>query len=210
MLDLISNGYKNILVVNDGSIDSTKNILEKFSDKIVFLNHPTNRGAGAALETGFEYIRRFVDVNYIITFDSDGQHLVSDIKKFLDKFEQDEELGAIFGSRFLQKSETNVPFFRRIVLFLGKIFTFLVSGVMLTDAHNGLRGFRLETIKKIKLKMDSMAYASELIDEIRKNKIKYSEVFVVIKYTDYSIGKGQSSLNAINIAIKVIFNKIFK
>ena len=55
-----------------------------------------------------------------------------------------------------------------------------------------------------------MAYASELIEEIRKKKIKYAEVFVVIKYTDYSLWKWQSSLNAINIALKVIFNKFFK
>ena len=65
-------------------------------------------------------------------------------------------------------------------------------------------------LKKIHLKMDSMAYASELIEEIRKKKIKYAEVFVVIKYTDYSLWKWQSSLNAINIALKVIFNKFFK
>ena len=116
----------------------------------------------------------------------------------------------IFGSRFLQKSETNVPFFRKIVLFLGKIFTFLVSGIYLTDTHNWLRWFRFEALKKIHLKMDSMAYASELIDEVRKNNIKYTEVFVVIKYTDYSLQKWQSSLNAINIAFKVIYNKFFR
>ena len=55
-----------------------------------------------------------------------------------------------------------------------------------------------------------MAYASELIDEVRKNNIKYTEVFVVIKYTDYSLQKWQSSLNAINIALKVIYNKFFR
>ncbi|RAL55823.1 hypothetical protein BLD25_04085 [Candidatus Gracilibacteria bacterium GN02-872] len=208
--ELLKNGYKNILVVNDGSTDETKEILESFSGKIFFVNHSTNRGAGAALETGFEYIRRFGKVKYVITFDSDGQHCVADIQKFLKKFESDKDLWVIFGSRFLQKSETNVPFFRKIVLFLGKIFTFLVSGIYLTDTHNGLRGFRFEALKKIHLKMDSMAYASELIDEVRKNNIKYTEVFVVIKYTDYSLQKGQSSLNAINIALKVIYNKFFR
>ncbi|ATU05900.1 hypothetical protein BKN14_00010 [Candidatus Gracilibacteria bacterium HOT-871] len=208
--ELIQNGYKNILVVNDGSTDETQSILEDFGEKIILVSHATNRGAGAALETGFEYLRRFGKIDYVITFDADGQHLVSDIKKFDEKFDEDAKLGAIFGSRFLEKSKTNVPFFRKVILHLGKIFTFFVSGIYLTDTHNGLRGFRFETIKKIHLKMDSMAYASELIEEIRKKKIKYAEVFVVIKYTDYSLGKGQSSLNAINIALKVIFNKFFK
>ena len=208
--ELLKNGYKNILVVNDGSTDETKEILESFSWKIFFVNHSTNRWAGAALETGFEYIRRFWKVKYVITFDSDWQHCVADIQKFLKKFESDKDLWVIFGSRFLQKSETNVPFFRKIVLFLGKIFTFLVSGIYLTDTHNWLRWFRFEALKKIHLKMDSMAYASELIDEVRKNNIKYTEVFVVIKYTDYSLQKWQSSLNAINIAFKVIYNKFFR
>lgn len=208
--ELLNNWYKNILVVNDGSTDKTEQILQNFSEKIYFVNHVTNRWAWAALETWFEYLRRFSEVEYIITFDADWQHLVSDIQKFIKKFEQDRELWVIFGSRFLQKSETNVPFFRKIILFLGKIFTFFVSGIMLTDAHNWLRWFRFQAIKKIKLKMDSMAYASEIIDEVRKNKIKFTEVFVVIKYTDYSKSKWQSSLNALNIAIKVLSNKFFK
>ena len=208
--ELLNNYYKNILVVNDGSTDKTENILKNFSEKIYFVNHMTNRWAWATLETWFEYLRRFSDVKYIITFDADWQHSVSDIKKFLEKFEENRELWAIFGSRFLQKSETNVPFIRKIILFLWKIFTFFVSGIMLTDAHNWLRGFTFETIKKIRLKMDSMAYASEIIDEIRKNKIKFSEVFVVIKYTEYSKSKWQSSLNAVNIALKMLYKKIFK
>ena len=209
--NLISN-YKDLdyVVVNDGSTDKTENILKNFSEKIYFVNHMTNRWAWAALETWFEYLRRFSDVKYIITFDADWQHSVSDIKKFLEKFEENRELWAIFGSRFLQKSETNVPFIIKIILFLWKIFTFFVSGIMLTDAHNWLRGFTFETIKKIRLKMDSMAYASEIIDEIRKNKIKFSEVFVVIKYTEYSKSKWQSSLNAVNIALKMLYKKIFK
>lgn len=208
--ELLNNSYENILVINDGSTDKTEQILRNFSEKIFFVNHITNRWAWAALETWFEYLRRFSDVKYVITFDADWQHSVSDIKKFLEKFEEDRELWAIFWSRFLQKSETNVPFIRKIVLFLWKIFTFFVSWIMLTDAHNWLRWFTFETIKKIRLKMDSMAYASEIIDEIRKNKIKFSEVFVVIKYTDYSKSKWQSSLNSINIALKVIISKLFK
>lgn len=208
--ELLNSWYKNILVVNDGSTDKTEQILQNFSEKIFFVNHITNRWAWAALETWFEYLRRFSEIEYIITFDADWQHLVSDIEKFIKKFDEDKELWVIFGSRFLQKSETNVPFFRKIILFLGKIFTFLVSWVMLTDAHNWLRWFRFETIKKINLKMDSMAYASEIIDEVRKNKIKFAEVFVVIKYTDYSKSKWQSSLNALNIALKVLSNKFFK
>jgi hypothetical protein len=64
-----------------------------------------------------------------------------------------------------------------------------ISNVYLTDTHNGYRVFTLDSIKKIKLTIDNMAYASELIDEIQKNNIKLKEVPVNIKYTKYSMSK---------------------
>ncbi|MDF1682661.1 MAG: hypothetical protein P1U46_02830 [Patescibacteria group bacterium] len=47
----------------------------------------------------------------------------------------------------------------------------------------------METVKKIRLSIDTMAYASEIIEEVRKKKIKFAEVPVDIKYTAYSLEK---------------------
>ncbi|MDR0772061.1 MAG: hypothetical protein LBF15_03280 [Candidatus Peribacteria bacterium] len=55
-----------------------------------------------------------------------------------------------------------------------------------------------------------MSHASEIVDIISVEKIKYKEVPVTIKYTDYSLGKGQKSSNAINIALRTIWNKFFR
>lgn len=70
-------GYNQILVIDDGSTDDTKTLLARaFGDRIYFVRHVVNRGPGAALETGFEYIRRMVYKNpweYLVTFDADGQ-----------------------------------------------------------------------------------------------------------------------------------------
>jgi len=55
-----------------------------------------------------------------------------------------------------------------------------------------------------------MGHASEIIDIISSKKIKFAEVPVTIKYTDYSLKKGQSSSNAINIALRFIWNKFFR
>jgi hypothetical protein len=65
----------------------------------------------------------------------------------------------------------------------------LVSNIYLTDAHNGYRVFKFKTIKKIVLTIDTMAYASELIEELKNKNIKFKEVPVNIKYTKYSIKK---------------------
>ncbi|MFK7779973.1 MAG: DUF2304 family protein [Candidatus Gracilibacteria bacterium] len=208
--EIIDKGHDNILVVNDGSIDNSRKILENFGDKIVLINHSMNRGAGAALKTGFEYLRRFGEVEYIVTFDADGQHDINDIGKFYKQFEKHPKIGVVFGSRFKGRTHSNVPVIRKITLFFGKIFTLLVSHVYLTDAHNGYRVFKLKTIKKINLSIDGMAYASELIEELRKHKIKIKEVPVNIKYTQYSMHKGQSSGNAISIALRILWSKFFR
>lgn len=78
-----------------------------------------NRGPGAALETGFEYIRRLAYKNtweYLVTFDADGQMDIRDMSKFIEKIEEDPTLDVVIGSRFIMKTDTNVPPMRRIIL----------------------------------------------------------------------------------------------
>jgi len=208
--NLIKNWVKNILIVNDWSNDNSRNILEKYGDKILLLNHLKNRWGWAWLETGFEYLRRYSDVKYVCTFDSDWQHQYKDLQKFLDILDMDVNIKMVFGSRFITKTNTNVKVIRKIILKLGIIFTFFISNVKLTDSHNWYRVFRREMLDNVRLTIDDMWYASELIDLISQKNIKFKEVPVDIIYTEYSLSKWQKSSNAINIALKVIWNKFFK
>lgn len=207
---ILAVGYNNILVVNDGSTDNSKNILETYKEKIILLSHYKNRWAGAALETGFEYLRRYGKMEYVCTFDIDGQHQIKDIEAFLTEFKKDKNLEVVLWSRFITKTNTNVSFIRKWVLKLWIIFTFFISNIYLTDSHNGYRVFKKEVLNKIKLTIDDMSYASEMIDIIANKKIKFKEIPVDILYTDYSLSKWQKSLNAINIAFKTIWYKFFK
>ena len=73
---ILDAGYDQILVVDDGSTDGTESLLSHLREKnkIHFVRHGANRGAGAALETGFAYIRATHDKNnwkYLVTFDAD-------------------------------------------------------------------------------------------------------------------------------------------
>jgi len=207
--NIIDKWYKNILVVNDWSTDNSRTILENIPWLIV-VNHAVNRWWWAALETWFEYIRRYAYVKYVVTFDADGQHDIADYSKYLKAFKKDDSLWVVLWSRFIMKTNSNVPFIRKVTLFLGRFFTMLVSWIFLTDAHNGYRVFTLESIKKIRLTIDTMAYASELIEEIKKHKIKLKEVPVNISYSEYSMNKWQSSWNAINIAMRILWTKFFR
>lgn len=124
---------------------------------------------------------------YVITFDADGQHDIADMKNFFEMLQKHPQTDVIYGSRFITKTQTNVPFFRRIILFGGKIFTSLISGVHLTDAHNGYRLFRIEVIDHVHLTMDGMEYASELIEEIHVHGYEIREVPVNIHYDAYTL-----------------------
>jgi len=211
---ILEAGYENILIVDDGSRDNTSEIIHKMKENhpwIIDIKHFQNRGGGAALETWFEYLRRYGKTKFVVTFDADGQHRISDYSKFKKAFKKYPHLDVVFGSRFLKKwSLQNIPFIRKYILKGGRLFTYLVSGVKLTDAHNGYRVFRNSALYKIHLTADSMAYASEITEQVSQNNLAYGEVSVDIIYTDYSLAKGQKSSNAIFIVFHTIWAKFFK
>lgn len=206
ILHLRKSGYENILVVNDGSADKTETIAKNAGAEV--LNHLVNMGQGAALRTGIEYLRETKDPDIIITFDADGQHRVENIQALVTAL-TDNRYDIALGSRFLGTRE-HVPFLRKIILKLGILFTNVVSGISLTDTHNGLRALGKKAIHAITLTQTGMEHASEIIDEITKNKLRYTEVPVEILYTDYSKQKGQSTQNCIRIAAKTILKKIIR
>ena len=201
--DLNKAGYHNIVVVDDGSKDNGYEVVKKNTDAII-TRHIINRGQGAALQTGMEIA---VDrgAKYIVHFDSDGQHDVKDLDHMLKTLIEG-KYDIVLGSRFLQ--ENKIPLKKRIVLKGGIVFTYILSGIWLTDVHNGLRVMTAETAKKLNLQHDRMEHASEILDKVKSLNLKYKEVPVTIHYTDYSQAKGQSISNSINIAMKLISSKL--
>jgi len=208
--EIINKNYKNILVVNDGSTDNSKRVLEDFWEKILLLNHFKNRWWWAALKTGLEYLKRYWKTEYIITYDADWQHSLKDLKVFFQAFKQNKKLDIVLGSRFIKKTKSNVPAIRKLILMWWKLFTYFMSNIALTDSHNGYRVFKSSILNRINISMDGMEYASEIIENINKNKLNYKEVPVDILYTEYSLKKGQKSGNAVSIAGRFIWSKFFK
>ena len=196
-------GYNNIVVVDDGSKDNGYDVVKKNTDVIV-TKHIINRGQGAALQTAME-IAIEKGAKYIVHFDSDGQHDVKDIDHMLNTLIEG-KYDIVLGSRFLQKND--IPLKKRILLKGGIIFTYILSQIWLTDVHNGLRVMTAETAKKLNIQHDRMEHASEILDKIKVLNLKYTEVPVTIHYTKYSMSKGQSISNSINIAFKLISSKL--
>ncbi len=196
-------GYNNIVIVDDGSKDNGYDVVKKNTDVIV-TKHIINRGQGAALQTAME-IAIEKGAKYIVHFDSDGQHDVKDIDHMLNTLIEG-KYDIVLGSRFLQ--ENKIPLKKRILLKGGIVFTYILSQIWLTDVHNGLRVMTVETAKKLNLQHDRMEHASEILDKIKVLNLKYTEVPVTIHYTKYSMSKGQSISNSINIAFKLISSKL--
>jgi glycosyltransferase involved in cell wall biosynthesis len=204
--DLQRYGYANVLVVNDGSKDQTSGQAKSAGAEV--LEHVMNRGQGAALRTGIEYIADIYGPTAIVTFDADGQHQPEDIEKLVRPIFKN-EADIVFGSRFLD-GKTRVPILRRIVLKLGVLFTNTVSNVRLTDTHNGLRAMGRKAYSSIEIVHRGMEHASDIIDNITPKQLRYQEVPVTIIYSDYSRQKGQRTSNFIKIGIKVILKKLLQ
>lgn len=203
--ELKENNYNNIIVVDDGSKDSTSKIVESLNTNII--THIINRGQGAALQTGTEYaLRKGADI--IVHFDADGQFKAEEIKNITQPI-VNEEVEVTLGSRFLGTA-VNIPHSKKITLKLGILFTYFFSGLKLTDTHNGFRALSRDAAQKILITQDKMAHASEIVDEIKKKKIKFKEIPVTVIYSEYSKKKGQSIFNSIKIAFNLIIKKLAK
>jgi polyprenyl-phospho-N-acetylgalactosaminyl synthase len=194
--------YPNVIVVDDGSNDDTSKKASEAGATV--LRHVINRGQGAALQTGMTFaLRRGAKV--LVTFDADGQHSVEDIPAMVAPI-LDGRAQITLGSRFIEDS-SSIPFSRRILLGAAVIFTRLTSGMRLTDSHNGFRAFSSEAAKQLDIHLDRMAHASEIIDQIRRSRLPYLEIPVHIRYTEYSMAKGQKTTDAISVAVDYLVSK---
>jgi polyprenyl-phospho-N-acetylgalactosaminyl synthase len=196
--DLLHYGVTPV-VVNDGSTDRTEEIAR--SKNVRVLSHIINRGQGAALATGFTYAKK-VYPDCVVTFDTDGQVKAKDIESLCEPILR-ERVDVVLGSRFLQKN--NIPIIKHLFLKLALLYTRRVTGLKISDTHNGLRAFSMKALFTIQLRQSSMAHASEILNEIAKHDLKYTEVPVTILYSEYSMAKGQRLTNSINILVDLWF-----
>jgi glycosyltransferase involved in cell wall biosynthesis len=196
-------GWPNVVVVDDGSRDDTADVAYGAGAHV--LRHICNRGQGAALQTGIRYA---VDVgaDVVVTFDADGQHRVDDLPAMVAPVLVG-EVDATLGSRCLGHQDA-VPAGRRLLLRAATFFGRVTSGVRLTDAHNGYRALSRRLAERIDLRLDRMAHASEIVDQIAHSGLPFREVSVRVEYTDYSRQKGQRAGAALAIALDYLLGRL--
>ena len=201
---LVNNDYT-VVVVDDGSITAPSEQVKNLP--VHLLRHQQNLGQGAALETGTNYaVQQGAD--YIVHFDADGQHNSGDIPALMNPLTTN-KADIVFGSRFLT-NKSNISFGKRLLLQLARYINFLFTGILLTDAHNGLRALTAAAAEKIHLTENRMAHASEILFLVKKHRLRFTEIPVTIKYTAYSKKKGQSAWNSIRIFFDLLLHKLFE
>lgn len=194
-----------VVVVDDASSDDTAACA--CLPGVDVLRHPVNLGQGAALQTGIQYALA-AGATEIVTLDADGQHDPAEIPRMLSAMDA-QGADVALGSRFSGQA-LGIPFIRRSILRIAVIFTRVTTGLDVTDCHNGFRVFRAPAARQLRIAQNRMAHASEILEEIARKRMRYVEVPVTIRYTEYSMAKGQSSLNSFNILLDLVLNWLRK
>ncbi len=176
--ELLKCGWRNIIIVNDGSEERYNQYFSNLEGKAIILKHAINLGKGRALKTGFnEYLKTFPNLRGIITVDSDGQHKVKDVEKVARKLLETEN-AMVLGAR--EFNEKQVPFKSRYGNKITRaIFSFL-TGIKIKDTQTGLRGIPTRYIEKLmnipgeryEYEMNMLMYAKNYDIEIIEETIE--------------------------------------
>ncbi len=199
--------YKTHIIVIDGhSTDKTREIAQRFGAEI--LPEPgtkSQRGYGNALNAGFKYVIKSVsgnDENFLVMLDADGTYLPRDIPLLIDKL-YDSHAGMVIGNRFANMTPGAMNIRNRLG---NKIITFLLNllyHTRINDSQSGMRVFRVEDIKKMRLMQNGMPFATELIMESKRRQIKICEVPI-----SYKLRMGQPKLSPILDGAKIIISMV--
>lgn len=168
-----------VIVVDDGSADSTAEIAELAGAIVV--RHEINKGKGVALNTGFTRAREFMP-DVVITLDGDWQHRPEEMALVASPVLKG-DADIVVGSRYLEKTST-VPTQRIIGHWGFTSFTNIVSGVSLTDSQSGYRAFSPAALGALTFSSDSFSVESEMQFLAKDHKLRVAEVPITIRYVD--------------------------
>lgn len=173
----LSSYTSNIIVVNDGSTDQTKNILALFPS-INTVQYEKNIGKGWALRQGFERARQN-GYEFAVTIDSDGQHFAKDLPSFLKKLEQTKD-AIVIGARNMDQS--SVPGKSSFGNRFSNFWFRLETGITAPDTQSGYRLYPLTLLKKIKFLTRKYEFEIEVLVRAAWSGMRVESIPVTVYY----------------------------
>ncbi len=191
--------FGRVIVVNDGSKDSTAEKAKEQGAEVI--THIINLGKGAALKTGCDYAMK-QGASQLIALDADSQHDPEEIPKFLAALK---EADMAFGYRSFSKE---MPLILRIGNWAISKMTKFLFGADIYDTQSGYRAFTSAAYKKIRWESSSYSMESEMIANMARHNLKYSQIPIKTIYADRY--KGTTILDGFKIVLNLLWWKITK
>ncbi|MCJ7659196.1 MAG: glycosyltransferase family 2 protein [Anaerolineales bacterium] len=175
-----------ILVVDDGSTDGTRRILQDLNgqDQIKVILHENNQGKGSAIRTGIEHAHGDV----IIIQDADLEYDPRDYGALLQPI-QEGLAEVVYGSRFLGGARRPAMFWHMVANKLLTLMTNILYNTILTDMETGYKVFRRHVVEGMNLKSKRFEFEPEFTAKILKRKVRIFEVPITFNPRDYEEGK---------------------
>jgi len=177
-----------LIIVDDGSGDGTGELARKLAagdERVVVLAHPTNRGKGAALRTGFA--RATAEI--VIVQDADLEYDPADFAVLVGPI-LDGKAAVVYGSRFASPQPHRVLYFWH---FMGNRFLTTLSNAAtnlnLGDMECGYKAFRREIIQAMVLEEDRFGFEPEVTAKLARMGVPIYEVGIAYAGRTYAEGK---------------------
>lgn len=207
--DLGESGFKNLIILNDGSGKEYDKYFETAEHKYncIVLRHAVNQGKGRALKTLINYILvNKPDIIGAVTVDSDGQHKIEDIEKccemLVDNFDS-----FIMGCRTFSDKSKKIPFRSRFGNTITHKVLKMLCGIDISDTQTGLRGFSRKLMNLLlEIKGERFEYEMNMIIDVKENAVPIKEIKIDTVYIEENKG---SHFNPLIDSLK-IYSIFFK
>ena len=200
--DLQRQGFRRIVVVDDGSTDGSGALAASAGARVV--RHVLNRGLGGALGTGIRAAAE-LGAEGIVTFDADGQHAAEDVPRVVAPVLSG-SADLVIGIRTLGREA--MPWTRRAANLAANMATRLIFGVWCSDSQSGIRAMSRRVATALDLQGQRMEVSSEILHKAARLGLRTQEVSVRAIYTTYSLSKGQGVLTGLRTLARLILLRL--